>query len=214
FDAFLRFKEHLERGVTSKADLASLDLEALSQIKESERSDAEDLLKQRVKASVEDPRVIDALVQIGTESAWTVIDEAANNAPPITRLRALRRLSAAGRRQDILGDVASIARNHDASMAAEEYLSALLDLASDEADDVMVDLLDKTTNRSVRTMVVTALFRRFDLDKYEEVATGPVWHLRMGLTAPFPSVRSQALDELRELIDKRRAGKTDKELGL
>src|SRR4051812_26183205 len=69
-----QFVDSLERGVTSRADLQSLDLVALRKLNDLEREKARQLLVPKVADG--DPRIVDALAELDTPKAWADVENA------------------------------------------------------------------------------------------------------------------------------------------
>ncbi|HEX9100862.1 MAG TPA: hypothetical protein VF997_01595 [Polyangia bacterium] len=72
--AWDRFVDSLERGVTSRGELESLDLSALRQLDDLERERARQLLGPKLGDG--DPRIVDALAELDTPKAWADVERA------------------------------------------------------------------------------------------------------------------------------------------
>lgn len=206
--AFNRFKVHLDGGIRRKRDLESLDLASLSAIRPDEIPAAEALLVGRLDAGKEDPRVVDALMTLGTVSAWEAIARAATGAaPPITQMRAMRRLAQQGRNHVGANEWAELAERYDQGVAASEWVAGLFELANPSADAVLLDRLRRTETIRVRTLVIEALWRRYRFPT-QAGNTSAAWILRLGLTSRWPSVRADACRELERVMEQIQAGET------
>jgi hypothetical protein len=77
----------------------------------------------------------------------------------------------------------------------------------------MVDILAGAKDAGVTSSTTDRIFVRHRWDQWEHPGA-PIFTLRCGLTSIFPSVRTKAIDELRQLITQQRAGQDDAQLGI
>jgi hypothetical protein len=213
--AFERFARSVERGVQSPSDLDALDLDALGELTDDdERGEAVTLAAERLDAGTDDPRLVDALATLGTPEALDALARVAARGPVISRARAARRLWTLKKDTDAVKHLRAAVADSDSQLVAEEALPALLEIGSDEALNVVVEMIADTAVPEVRTMAISALMVHLGVDAYERVPTGALWTLRLGLTSRFPSVRAGAVDDLRDLVKRARGGADAKKLGV
>ena len=213
-EALTRFMDSLDRGVTSREELERLDLVSLEAVTDpAEKDQATDALIAKLKAPTEDPRLVDALATLRTPAALDALTWASRSAPTLTRARAARRLWTIRRDPNAVANLQAVARL-DADIVAEEVLPALLEIGSDDALDVAMNMVASSARRSVQASALHAISLHYGFEPYEQIATGPVWDLTLGVTSRFPSVRARSIDHLRDLVAKRRMGADDAALGI
>jgi hypothetical protein len=210
--AWQRFVDSLERGVTSRDDLASLDLAAVRQLDDLEKERARQLLAP--KLSDGDPRIVDALVEIDTPKAWADVESAFSSGLGSAQIHAAMWLWLRKKDPRVVKQLRSLAlSNPKAPSFVTEILLALERIETPEADDAMVDILAASSDAGVTTAATDRIFVRHKWDQWEQPGL-PIFTLRSGLTSIFPSVRANAIAELRRLIAEQRAGKDDAQLGI
>jgi hypothetical protein len=210
--AWQRFVDSLERGVTSRADLASLDLVALRQLDDLERERARQLLVP--KLSDGDPRIVDALAEIATPKAWADIERTFTSGWGSAQIHAAMWLWLRKKDARVVPQLRSLAlSNPKAPSFVTEIVVELERIDTTAADDAMVEILAAATDPAVTSAATDRIFARHKWDQWEQPGL-PIFTLRSGLTSIFPSVRANAIDELRRLIAEQRAGKDDARLGI
>ncbi|HEY2743085.1 MAG TPA: HEAT repeat domain-containing protein, partial [Polyangia bacterium] len=210
--AWDRFVASLERGVTSREDLESLDLAALRQFDDVQRERARQLLT--AKLSDGDPRIVDALAELDTPKAWTDVERAFTSSWGSAQVHAAMWLWMRRRDPRVVPQLRSLAlSNPKAPTLVTEIVLALERIDTNEADDAMVEILATTNDAGVTSSTTDRIFVRHSWDQWDNPGA-PIFTMRCGLTSIFPSVRAKALDELRALIAEQRAGKSDVQLGI
>ena len=210
--AWDRFVESLDRGVTSRGDLESLDLAALRQFDDVQRERARQLLAPRIADG--DPRIIDALAELDTPKAWADVERAFASSWGSAQIHAGMWLWMRKRDPRVVPQLRSLALNNPkAPSFVTEIVLALERIDTVEADDAMIDVLATTSDSGVTSSTTDRIFVRHKWDQWEHPGA-PMFTLRCGLTSVFPSVRAKAVDELRSLVAQQRAGKDDTQLGV
>ena len=210
--AWDRFVESLERGVTSREDLESLDLTALRQFDDVQRERARQLLAPKIADG--DPRIVDALAELDTPKAWADVERAFTSSFGSAQIHAAMWLWMRKRDPRVVPQLRSLAASTPkAPTFVTEIVLALERIETDEADDAMIEILANTKDAGVTSSTTDRIFVRHKWDQWEHPGS-PIFTLRCGLTSIFPSVRSKAIDELRALVAQQRAGKSDAQLGI
>lgn len=210
--AWDRFVESLERGVTSREDLESLDLAALRQFDDVQRERARQLLAPKIADG--DPRIVDALAELDTPKAWADVERAFTSSWGSAQVHAARWLWMRKRDPRVVPELRKLAAdNPNAPTFVIEVVLTLERVDTDEADDAMIEILANTKDAGVTSSTTDRIFVRHKWDQWEYPAS-PIFTLRCGLTSIFPSVRSEAIGELRKLVAEQRAGKDDSQLGV
>src|SRR6185312_3757126 len=141
--AWDRFVASLERGVTSREDLESLDLAALRQLNDIERERARQLLVAKLDDG--DPRIIDALVELDTPKAWADVEKAFTSSWGSAQIHAAMWLWMRKKDPRVVPQLKSLALgNPKAPSFVSEIVLALERIETNEADDAMVDILAAT----------------------------------------------------------------------
>jgi hypothetical protein len=210
--AWERFVASVERGVTSRADLESLDLAALRQLDDLEREKARQLLAGKLDDG--DPRIVDALAEIDRPKAWADVERAFTSSWGSAQVHAAMWLWMKSRDPRVVPQLRSLAlSNPKAPTFVIEILLALERIDTNDADDAMVEVLAKATDAGVTSSATDRIFVRHKWDQWEHTGA-PIFTLRCGLTSIFPSVRAAAIDQLQALIAGQRSGSDDNALGI
>jgi hypothetical protein len=210
--AWDRFKDSLDRGITGPADLESLDLVALSQLNDLERERARQLLE--VKLGDGDPRIVDALAAIDSAKSWADVERAFNTEFGSALIHAGMQLWRKNQDPRVIPRLKTeVFNNPDAPTHVIEALLALAKIPGEEVDDILVEAL--TTSKQPRVVIAAReqLYYRLKWSQWEHEGS-PLFSLTMGMRSPYPSVRNQSFDQLRDLVRRKRAGETDAQLGL
>jgi HEAT repeat protein len=207
--SFQRFTDSLE--VTGRESLESYDLNALFALEGQERDQAEQILIERL-IETNDPRAPKALRQLGSEKALPALRralveqsgemqvEVANTLWSLTRepssITAITGVLQNGELYDRVNAAFSL-RNYPPEAVKEALLAAI------EDDDKLV-----------RANAVDSLFLLYGLNEWEQVPGRGISLLGLRLRSAFPSVRQEAVKELRAIIQGKQEGKSPQELGI
>jgi hypothetical protein len=209
--SFDRFKESLDRGVTGRESLASLDLVALRELDDLEREKARQLLAQHLDDG--DPRIVDALAELDRPKAWADVERAFVNGWGSAKVHAAMYLWMRQRDPRVVPALRDLVKsNPNAPTFVIEVLAALGRIEGTDADEAILEAFASTHLRVVGA-AADVIFTRHKWDQYEHEGA-PIFTLRCGLTSSFPSVRAQAMDELRALLQRKQAGESDAQLGI
>jgi hypothetical protein len=210
--AFDRFKDSLERGITSREDLESLDLSALQECNDLDRERARQLLSAKVGDS--DPRIIDALALIDTAKAWADIERAFLTGYGSALVRAAMHLWRKNQDPRVVPKLkAEALGNPDAPSYVIEVLLALAQIPGDQVDDILIEALTTTKEAQVAIVARQNLYARFNWSDWEQEGS-PLFAVTCGMRSNFPSVRTKAFEQLHDLVRRRRAGESDQQLGI
>ena len=210
--AWERFTASVDRGVQGRADLESFDLTALRELDDGQRERARQLLAGKLDDG--DPRVVDALAELRTPKAWADVERAFTESWGSAQIHAAIWLWLRDKDARVVPQLRALAAsNGKAPSFVIEIVTALERIDTAEADDAMVDILAASTDRGLTSVATDRIFARHHWDEWEQPGF-PIFTLRSGLTSTLPSVREQALAELRGLIARQRAGEDDVQLGI
>lgn len=191
--------------------MESLDLVALRQLDDLEREKARQLLQPLLDDG--DPRAVDALGELQTQKAWADVERVFDKGWGSAQIHAAMWLWLKQQDPRSVPKLRSmIAANADAPTFLLELVATIARIPGAEADDALIDALASKHLRVVGG-AATALFTRYGWDAYEHEGA-PIFTLRCGLTSDFPSVRTDAITELRGLLGRKRAGESDAQLGV
>ncbi len=158
-----------------------------------------------------DPRLVELLALVGTPRAFAAVDRALSG-PSLVATAAARALWKAVKDARALPVLAGVARV-GVPLAVEAAVPGLLEIGSADALEVVAEVIG-ATDAAAQTLAIDLLFGHLGLERYDRIATGPVWRLRLGLTSRFESVRRASLERLREIIALRLANADDDALGI
>jgi len=189
----------------------SLDLVALRQLDEREGESARQLVQPLLDDG--DPRAVDALGELKTKMAWQDIERVFHTGWGSAQVHAAMWLWLEQQDPRSVPKLRSmLAANLEAPTFLLEIVGTVARIGGAETDEALIDAMASKHLRVVGA-AATALFARYGWDAYEHEGA-PILTLRCGLTSDFPSVRSTAIDELRALLVRRRAGQGDAQLGV
>lgn len=208
--AWDRFVASLD--IQSLDSFRSVDLAAIRELSDVEKEHARRLIVPMLEQG--DPRMVDALVEIDTPAALADVERAFVSGFGEAQVRAAEYLWRARKDLRVVPVLRGVAlQNPAATTVGTQIVGVLKQVGGDEADRALVDILAAAPG-VVASATVDALFGRLRFDDWEGVVGGKVQTLRWGLISLFPSVRNQAIDELRDLIARRRGGANDRQLGV
>ena len=207
--AWQRFKDSLDRGITSREDLESLDLSALMALNPLERGRARELLAARIGEG--DPRIVDALANI---DAWDEVEKAFASDYGSALVHAATWLWRHNQDPRVLPRLRDEAlKNPDAPTYVSEVLLALANLPGESVEDAFVEVLVSTQQPRVAIAAREQLYLRLGWSEWEHEGS-PLFALTCGMRSNFPSVRARSFEQLRDLLRRHRASQSDAELGL
>jgi hypothetical protein len=210
--AWDRFVASVDRGVQSREDLESFDLTALRELDDIQRERARQLLAGKLDDG--DPRVVDALAELRTPKAWDDVERAFTASWGSAQVHAAVWLWMRNKDSRVVPQLKALAaRNANAPTLVTEIVGALERIETPDADDAMVDILAASKDRGVASATTDRIFARHKWDQWEQPGF-PIFTLRCGLTSMFPSVRSQAIAELKALEQRQHGGEDDVQLGV
>lgn len=209
--AWDRFKDSLDRGVTSREDLESLDLTALSELNDLEQERARQLLSAKVDGS--DPRIIDALALIDTPKAWADIEQAFLTGYGSALVHAAKWLWQRNKDPRVVPMMKQEALGHpNAPSYVMLVLALLAEIPGDDIDDTLIEVVT-TQPEEIADRARGYLYVRFNWSHWAREGS-PLFAITCGMRSNFPSVRKKAFEQFFDLVKRHRAGESDAQLGI
>jgi len=208
-DAYQQFVASVEGNVGSFDALRSYDLAALQGIREDEHGAALDVLRNRCRD--DDPRVVSALLTLGTADAWQVLMGILTGEPSITVATAAHRVW-----------------EHRGAPEAVDALRACLNAPDTEVSSLAMRIVGRidmplldhvkrglyAAHFETRVAAVSTLLDRYGLEEYNNIVGSPVFHLALGVGSRLEPMFRDAADRLCSLLAEMDGGASPQSLGL
>lgn len=204
--------EALDAPIQAPSDLLQLDLKPIAVLDAGHKATLVAEIAARLGAGRDDPRLVDALVEIGSKAAWQQIEALAAAAEPsVSSARAARRLGVLRRDRRAVRWLAAALRSW--TYVVEEAATGLYELDNNRADEALLEALAGRDEVEIRRVLLDRLFVRHGLDAWQ-LAASPVWSARMAALSPWPSLRAEAIAVIGRWVRGARGGATPQALGV
>ena len=206
---FIRFRESVEDPVSNSAAMRAFNLSALLEIRDDEYRAAVELLRKPGEKG--DPRVVEALVAIGTDEAWAMLMKLLDGPPTVVTLTAAHLVWVERRAAEAIDALERcITRGEpDAQALALRTLGRvempLVDLALQAL---------QSEHRTVRLAASEAILARLSLDGYDNIIGSPIYNLTLGIGSELLPMYVDAARSLSALAEKIEEGQSPESLGL
>jgi len=208
---FRAFKESVINPVSSREAMVSYNLAALAGIREDEKRQAFELLRETV-ADSDDPRVVDALLELRLDEGTKLVQEIVLEGAGYRTLRAAMRWWELRRSPESIDAIKRCvaSSNVDLQSLSLKVLSRL----EGAPNDLLFQCL-YSPEFTLRQQAKEALLFKYKLDKFDNLISSPIYHLALGVTSSFEVLYLDSAKSLEEMIRAINSGKESlKSLGL
>ena len=193
---FLVFKESVEGPILSPEAMGTYNLVALAEIRQEEKAVALQLLEKTIRKG-DDPRVVDALIELQTEEATQVLTGLLARDPGFVTLRAGMRAWERFRQESALD---AISRCIDSgNLELKELGLRVLGRLDAPMNPVLFRFLTDPVF-DLRCAAKEALFFKYGLDRFDNLISSRVYHLSLGVTGSFERLYRDAAAQLIEMV--------------
>lgn len=209
---YQRFMASFEGPVDSPSAMMSFDMTALAEVTdETERGLIAEALIARIEAREEDPRVVPALLEIGTGAAIAALEGALDGAHSLTNVTAAHRLWTDFNREEGRNALLAAAREATGSVRTAA-LKGLADVAGKDVDALLLELLDDPESLC-RSTALTHLYEKHGLKPLDRVR-GKLFRVTLGVMSAYPTVRARAITTLEQILVAVEDGQSPESQGL
>ena len=203
----------LDAPIRGPADLEAYNLDVLRALPQgSDRETFAAELRRRLAAGTDDPRLVDALIEVGGNRAFVDLAAIASGAMTVTATRAARRLAVIRRDRAMrqrLGELLATG----GSFIVSEALAGLLEAGGDLANPTIVAALAKQPSFEIRARLVEALFAQTGIGAFCHVGS-VAFTVELGVLSAFQTVRAEATRTLLGWVERLARGESLRAIGV